>query len=187
MPNPPAEEPISDALAAIWARSEPVIRERVETLHAAADALADGRLDEELREEAARAAHKLAGSLGTFGFPEGSRTAWEMERLLRADGPLTAEQGRELLDGAAALRDEISRPPGGGPEPPLRVALAGGDPLLPALVASLLEPHGIVVVRDPDEAPTRIDLDLLPEPVSGPEVVNRILQRLAATDGKHLA
>jgi HPt (histidine-containing phosphotransfer) domain-containing protein len=48
----------------------------------AASAAAAGTLFEELREEAADTAHKLAGSLGMYGYDHGTRLARQLELLL---------------------------------------------------------------------------------------------------------
>ena len=82
------------ALQAIFARSAPVLRERVERVEAAAAALREGALDDERREDALRAAHQLAGSLGTFGLDEGTRVARAVEDEL--DGTPDADRVGEL-------------------------------------------------------------------------------------------
>jgi HPt (histidine-containing phosphotransfer) domain-containing protein len=70
---------LDDALAAIWERSRPLIRERLDTVQAAADAAGAGTLDDAKRREGLRAAHQLAGSLGTFGLHEATDLARELE------------------------------------------------------------------------------------------------------------
>ena len=67
------------ALEAIWERSRPILRGRLEYIEAADTALTQHRLDAVGREAALRAAHQLAGSLGTFGLPEGTSLAREIE------------------------------------------------------------------------------------------------------------
>ena len=67
------------ALEAIWERSRPVLRGRLEYIEAADTALTESRLDHVGREAALRAAHQLAGSLGTFGLPEGTDLARQIE------------------------------------------------------------------------------------------------------------
>ena len=67
-------------VAQIWEQSKDKIVARIGTLEQATTALLDGRLETDLRREAEREAHKLAGSLTTFGFPEGSRLARDMEQ-----------------------------------------------------------------------------------------------------------
>jgi HPt (histidine-containing phosphotransfer) domain-containing protein len=78
-PLTPSADRIAPMLAAIWQRSQAQIGERLALLDCAACALASGTLSCELREEAHSTAHKLAGLLGTFGFPEGTDLAREIE------------------------------------------------------------------------------------------------------------
>ncbi|HYW18132.1 MAG TPA: response regulator [Nodularia sp. (in: cyanobacteria)] len=56
---------------------------RIVVLKLAADALRKGTLDAQLRQKAEQEAHKLAGALGSFGFPKGSLLANEIEDLLQ--------------------------------------------------------------------------------------------------------
>lgn len=74
-------------IADLWQRNQTQIDERLALLERAAADAATGALTPALREEAAATAHKLAGSLGMFGFHEGTRLARELEHLLLADGP----------------------------------------------------------------------------------------------------
>jgi HPt (histidine-containing phosphotransfer) domain-containing protein len=69
-------------LAAMWLRIRPLVEERLETLARAAEAATAGTLKEEQREAAADCAHKLAGSLGMYGYDEGTRIARQIELLL---------------------------------------------------------------------------------------------------------
>ncbi len=72
----------ANLLAVLWESHRGTNIERVEAIEAAALAVLDGDLPLELRTEASGAAHKLAGSLGTFGFDEGTRIARTAEALL---------------------------------------------------------------------------------------------------------
>ncbi|MGA7258829.1 MAG: hypothetical protein WBX09_19430, partial [Terracidiphilus sp.] len=65
--RPPATPSISALLDQLWLKFRPQIEERVAVLEQAAAALAQGNLSPALCAEAQSAAHKLAGSLGTFG------------------------------------------------------------------------------------------------------------------------
>ncbi|MBD2728363.1 response regulator [Nostoc sp. FACHB-892] len=56
---------------------------RIAVLKLAADALRKSTLDAQLRQKAEQEAHKLAGSLGSFGFPKGSLLANEIEDLFQ--------------------------------------------------------------------------------------------------------
>ena len=84
-------ERMATAAAAAWAESQPRIMGRVALLEAAAAALQSGELGIAMRREAESEAHKLAGSLGMFGFPDGSTLAHEIEQLLQGDGPVDPE------------------------------------------------------------------------------------------------
>ena len=66
----------------LWQKHLPLTRSRIETVELAFDALRNNRLTEDLRVEAAREAHKLAGALGTFGLHRGADAATEIEKLL---------------------------------------------------------------------------------------------------------
>ena len=68
----------------IWHRNRPQTIERLDLLDRAASS---EPLPDELRIEAAAVDHKLAGSLGMFGFPEGTRLARSLEELLEQSDP----------------------------------------------------------------------------------------------------
>jgi len=76
------QEKTASLLASLWLRNRPLIEERLDTLDRAASSAASGTLVEELREEAADTAHKLAGSLGMYGYDHGTRIARQLELLL---------------------------------------------------------------------------------------------------------
>ena len=82
--------------------------QRVATVEGAVDAIASGRLDHALRARAERDAHKLAGSLGTFGLQRGTELARELETVF-APGrpPVDAIEGPRLSERVAALRGEL--------------------------------------------------------------------------------
>lgn len=84
---PPA---MADAMMRLWAKFLPEIERRVASLEAAAQALRDGSLTPELQASAHADAHKLAGSLGTFGLQQGTELARKAELMLAA--PVTANE-----------------------------------------------------------------------------------------------
>ena len=77
-----AQQKTADLLTALWVRNRPLIEERLATLDQAASSAAAGTLVEEVREHAADTAHKLAGSLGMYGYDDGTRIARQLELLL---------------------------------------------------------------------------------------------------------
>ncbi|MBB4634865.1 response regulator [Longimicrobium terrae] len=108
------------AVAGVWQRfREPVLR-RVDSLEEAAMGLLEGRLDAETRRAAEREAHKLAGSVGTFGFGEASRLSREAETLLAGPGVLGQADALRLADLAVSIRRELMAEPAtpGGMEDP---------------------------------------------------------------------
>jgi diguanylate cyclase (GGDEF)-like protein len=73
------------AIRETWERLREKILGRITTLEQATTAWMEGFLEEELRQQAHQEAHKLAGSLGVFGFAEGSRIAREIECQLQTE------------------------------------------------------------------------------------------------------
>jgi HPt (histidine-containing phosphotransfer) domain-containing protein len=71
-------------LADLWQRTLPVVHARLNLLDEAANA---EPLSDKLRIDAMNVAHKLAGSLGMFGFTEGTRLARQLELALDVPAP----------------------------------------------------------------------------------------------------
>lgn len=177
-------------LDALWTRSRPQIEARVEAIETAAIALLEGTLTADLRMEAEREAHKLAGVAGTFGYPRATELSREAESLLdRAHEMSSADQVR-----LAAIANELRRTlleadrPAGAPEAAAprpastRVAMIDDDPAMLGLVTGLLGEHGIEVVgtSDPDAFLETIDqgrIDLLLLDVDMPRVTGIDLSR----------
>lgn len=90
----PRTAPVIDPkgiLVRLWERNLPLLRERLACLDLAARQAQLGQLTPEARSEAAALAHKLAGSLGMFGYPQGTHIAREIEELLELEGPFDPE------------------------------------------------------------------------------------------------
>jgi HPt (histidine-containing phosphotransfer) domain-containing protein len=84
----------------LWERNLPIIHARLNLLDEAANA---EPLPDKLRIDAMNVAHKLAGSLGMFGFTEGTRLARQLELALDVPAPDSAHVA--LL--ARQLREEL--------------------------------------------------------------------------------
>ena len=97
------------AAIALWEQFKPPILERMLSLDQAVTALKAGTLPDDLWQEASSSAHKLAGSLGMFGFPEGSRLAQQIEHWFET----VAEHERvdHLQTFITALHHELQQPP----------------------------------------------------------------------------
>jgi HPt (histidine-containing phosphotransfer) domain-containing protein len=74
-----------------------LITDRLNALDIACDAAARDRLSPLMRRGAADTAHKLAGSLGMFGYPRGTEVARQIEQLLESDGMVDSVLLRELV------------------------------------------------------------------------------------------
>lgn len=96
----------------VWDRCFLKFSNRVAVLEQATTALLRGQQADELREAASQEAHKLAGSLGMFGF-EGSQLAREIEQMFQAKTPLEHDQAMRLAQLVVALRRELQRTPVG--------------------------------------------------------------------------
>lgn len=88
-------------LARVWQQNAHIMRGRRDCLVAAAAAAMSGALTPEMRTEARDIAHKMAGSLGMFGYQDGTVAAQKMELLLDVPGEPDAH---ELVRLAEALR-----------------------------------------------------------------------------------
>jgi HPt (histidine-containing phosphotransfer) domain-containing protein len=93
-----AEDKTASLLAALWLRNRPVVEERLAMLDAACAAALAGSLSAESRKEAASSAHKLAGSLGMYGYDDGTRIARQIEVLLDAGPPDVAKLSALIAD-----------------------------------------------------------------------------------------
>jgi HPt (histidine-containing phosphotransfer) domain-containing protein len=105
---------VKAALADIWERNLPLIRERVTAIEQAAAELAKPSPNADRIAHGQAEAHKLAGVLGSFGLSRGTELARSLE------GDLGAERGgdaKELVRAAAELRSVIegSRAEDSGP------------------------------------------------------------------------
>ena len=105
------------------------------------DALS-GELDAGTRERALREAHKLAGSLGTFGMPRGSEIAREVETWFGSGPGTEAADILRLSDAVVGLRQCIEAGPASGPPNVPQAAEAVGPCVLlvdndPAVVEGL--------------------------------------------------
>ncbi len=97
------------AAIALWEQFKPPILERLLSLQQAVALLKLGTFSEELRQTAISNAHKLIGSLGMFGFPEGSRLAQAIEQWLQTNvEPAEVDPLQALV---TALQQELEKLP----------------------------------------------------------------------------
>jgi len=84
---------------------------QIAVLEQAHTALLAGSFDEQLQQAATHEAHKLAGSMATFGYPEGSKLGRAVEHLLMNDRTLTPEEVSRFSQLVAALQQELTLSP----------------------------------------------------------------------------
>jgi len=94
---------VSAAVRAVWERHRPSVLAQLDVLDGAADALRRGALGAAERAEARAVAHRLAGSLGTFGLDAASACAREAELLLSGSRALTRGQAERLAASVRAI------------------------------------------------------------------------------------
>ena len=99
------------AVAELWPRFRPRIMKRLGVLERAMVALEEHRLSNSLRLRAEEEAHKLAGSLGSFGFAQCTPLARAIEMHLQLGAPGTATDVADLRQKVAALRRELEKSP----------------------------------------------------------------------------
>ncbi len=160
------------AIGKVWERFKDRIAARVTAIEQANQALESGELPPELHATAKQEAHKLAGSLGTFGLTEGSVIARRVEQLLQSP-TLDASQSGNLTELVQALRSQIDQAPmesdrrEGSPLNDLPVLLMiEGDQELSHQIGVEVKGWGIKVVNSDSIASARTAIaDLRPDAV----------------------
>jgi diguanylate cyclase (GGDEF)-like protein len=109
-------ERVAAAIEKIWSERVSAVLDQIDVIEEAVGDLLQDRLDDELRKPAQREAHKLAGSLGTFGFTLGSSIAREMEAIFARGGAIQSSDALRLSELLVQLREEVSRSPSSGPK-----------------------------------------------------------------------
>lgn len=111
----PQQQALDLSVAEIWQRTKSMSMQRIRVLEQVAEALKTNRLDRRMQQQGVENAHKLAGSLGTFGYEEGSNLAHQLENLLQSSPgtPTSAEQkylASQVEPLLSALQAELGKP-----------------------------------------------------------------------------
>ena len=143
--SPPSNKPeLVAAIAAAWDRHQDTMQERLDILEATAAAVEANQLSAELQAAGRSQAHKLSGSMGCFGFTEGSRIAQELEQLLKPETSLTPSQRLHFLALVKHLREYLKHSTSG------KTAAAMSTPQIlavgaPPVLHSALEAEAVAV------------------------------------------
>ncbi|WOD40187.1 response regulator [Nodosilinea sp. E11] len=178
-PTVTADQAAAARAAAIAAleRFRPTIDERMAALHHAVTALDNHQLSPEVQTAALGAAHKLAGTLGLFGYGAGTTLARRLEDWLQQPNLAQSKtfcglvtQLEQLLRSPPPLDAAAPGHPPGAPQPALqpapqpaivplpptqgdrvRVVAVDDDPMILAQLQTLLTPWGVdvAVLQDP--------------------------------------
>ncbi len=92
-------------------RFKDTFTEQIAFMEEAKNELLKGNLTDSLRQKAEKEAHKLAGSLGTFGYPEGSKLARVIELLLMGNKLLGKREALKIEKSLDKLKVELKKPP----------------------------------------------------------------------------
>ncbi|MFB2880007.1 response regulator [Floridanema aerugineum] len=104
--KPPALEQINKITANVWERAYSKSLDKIAELEQAIAILQSGNLEETLRQQTVFTAHKLAGTLGVFGFEIAAQLSQQIEDVFRL--PLVPpESATQLWQWIQALRREL--------------------------------------------------------------------------------
>ncbi|NJR52805.1 MAG: response regulator [Leptolyngbyaceae cyanobacterium CSU_1_3] len=98
-----------EKISEVWQRFQGRVNQQVMGLERLAEVALRSSSDVELWIEAKRDAHSLAGALGMFGIPDGSKLAHQIESLLGETSVLSFDRASILQIHVQALRHEIER------------------------------------------------------------------------------
>ncbi len=112
---------LSSITETLWAKNQDQVCDRIQYLTHLVPAIQNQHLTSEQYQEGLSIAHKLAGSLGCYGFRDGSAIALELEQLLKEQASNLAVQTDKIthlvqrLYAALNLEPDIDRLAGGQP------------------------------------------------------------------------
>lgn len=162
--QPPAQK--QAAVDRILERCREIVNDQVAVLEQAENALLAGGLQPSLQQAARQESHKLAGSLASFGYPEGSRLARSIEHLLRDDQPLSPEASTQFAHLVTALQQALAKAPAqaaaasGASVPSYRVLVIDDDVALTERLKAESEAWGLrlKIASNLQEARSRLAL-----------------------------
>jgi DNA-binding response OmpR family regulator len=157
-------------MAELWERFRDSFQAEIASLEAIVQQFQTGALPAHLRQEAQRTVHKLVGSLGVYGFSQGSKLAKQIADLLHADIWLTDTEMAQIATLIKALKQQLSQPPpsvqsySAPIQPRPRVLLVSHDPELTASISLPTLSRSLQITIVPHPTDSNLDFDQgLPE------------------------
>jgi len=155
-PRPEVTAKTRERLQAIYERARASFAEELAAIDAAVNQLKTGALDEPERSAAENAAHRLAGTAGTFGFPEATEPARRLEDAFTR--PLPPDAAHRLATDAATVRrilvgNQVPAPEQQEPpQPDVRVLALHAADDLDAQIRATASALGLGIAHDPGES-----------------------------------
>lgn len=107
-----ATEAANSMMLELWERFRDSFDEQIDVLDQWIAALETGHLTDDLQQTAKQTAHKLVGSLGVYGFPQGSIIARQIEDLLQLSKiQLQTSNFSQMTQLVRALKQELQQEP----------------------------------------------------------------------------
>ncbi|BAZ46410.1 multi-component transcriptional regulator [Chondrocystis sp. NIES-4102] len=180
-PEKPSTE-ISQKIAHAWTRFQDVSWQRLTILEQFTHAVINQQITNKLHNEARNCAHKLAGSLGTFGFPQGSTFAKQIESLLTSNVHDIAHL-RRMEELVALLKLELQHQPS---EKLIRESLDSNISLL-IILDDPIYSQELVNIAQQRGMKTQIALDITTaKEIIAQESITAVLYKIVFPDGEDL-
>ncbi len=97
--------------SALWPQFKDQVFAQLALLEQSLAVLMKGEPNPDEQKKAQREAHKLAGSLGSLGFPHGTELARQVEQALRSEAALKQSDFLRVCDAVTLLRSELEHGP----------------------------------------------------------------------------
>ncbi|MBD2329694.1 response regulator [Alkalinema sp. FACHB-956] len=106
--RPSVEAEIQAKMAQAWAMFQETLPPRLAQLERAIAQWSQGTLTLEVRQQAQAEAHRLIGSFGSLGFPQGSELARSLETALQSDRPCDATLAQQVSETLQTLEQQLA-------------------------------------------------------------------------------
>jgi diguanylate cyclase (GGDEF)-like protein len=180
-------------IAEVWDQERAGVLAGVDVLEEAIAAAEAGELGEELALGARREAHKLAGSVGTFGFEASSQRAREVERGLEVPPREGSDELARLAELVSAIRGDLEAEPAAAVEAePAAAADTEIEPAKPVDLLLVVDDSELAEAITAEAGARGLSWSVAAEPASARELIDNrspalVLLDFAAGDGSQPA